>query len=277
MTKKTWIKVKRGILEPKHIDKLGQAWYLYFYILDNANWETGTISEWKDEYAAQDLEKPIGMIREHRKHLASEGYITCEKKRYSQNIIIHNWTDPRRYDGLVQNQNEQCLEKDELYDNAELIQSMGQSSSQSSSQSSTQSSGQTFLDPSLNRGSFIQSQNHNTTESQLKDTTTTEPLAFSAYESNIGMITSFIADDLNDLVETYTDGWVVDAIKVAVLSNVRKLKYVSAILSRWKTSGKDDGMKPQREYRGKQAPESVSDQNARVAQEVMAEMAKGKL
>lgn len=98
--------------------------------------------------------------------------------------------------------------------------------------------------------------NHQLTIPQpsLKDitTTTTKPAAFLAYESNIGMITSFIADDLNDLVDTYTDSWVVDAIKVAVLSNVRKLKYVSAILSRWKVSGKDDGTKPQREYQGKQ-------------------------
>jgi hypothetical protein len=43
--RKTWIKVKRGILEPKHIEKLGVAWYLYFYILDNADWDTGTIPE----------------------------------------------------------------------------------------------------------------------------------------------------------------------------------------------------------------------------------------
>ena len=41
--KNTWIKVKRGILrlEPKHIAKLGQAWYLYFYILDQTNGAAG--------------------------------------------------------------------------------------------------------------------------------------------------------------------------------------------------------------------------------------------
>jgi len=44
----------------------------------------------------------------------------------------------------------------------------------------------------------------------------------------------------------------------------------------WAIGIADALKKPQKQYQGKQA-ESVSDQNARVAQEVMAEMAKGKL
>ena len=77
--KKTWIKVKRGLLEPKHINQLGSAWYLYFYILDQAEWETGTISNWKDKYAADELNKPINLIREHRKHLQEMKYIKCDQ------------------------------------------------------------------------------------------------------------------------------------------------------------------------------------------------------
>jgi hypothetical protein len=129
MAKKTWIKIKRGLLEPKHIEKLAQAWYLYLYILDQADWETGTIKEWKDEYAANDLEKPIGMIREHRKKLELEKYIECEKNQHSQKIIIHNWTDPRRYDNHLLNPEIESMEKDEL-SNGEIIQSADQSSCQ---------------------------------------------------------------------------------------------------------------------------------------------------
>lgn len=103
MAKKTWIKVKRGLLDPKHIDKLGQAWYLYLYILDQSDWETGTIKDWKDQYAADDLGKSIGLIREHRKHLQEEKYIKSEQGLHKQTITIHNWIDPRRYDGFVQN------------------------------------------------------------------------------------------------------------------------------------------------------------------------------
>ena len=112
MARKTWIKVKRGILEPRHINKLGVAWYLYFYILDNADWETGKIFEWKDKFAADELGKPLGMIREHRKLLVTEKYITTTQNRLSQTITIMNWTNPRMYDGKVLNEGS---EKDEPY------------------------------------------------------------------------------------------------------------------------------------------------------------------
>jgi len=136
MAKKTWIKVKRGILEPRHIDKLGAAWYLYFYILDNADWDTGRIANWKDKYAADELCKPLGLIREHRKKLQDEGYIECEKNRYSQTIVIKNWTNPRMYDGSVINEGDKSNEKSEGTN-----ESSGQSNAQSSGQSSGQSAG----------------------------------------------------------------------------------------------------------------------------------------
>lgn len=131
--RKTWIKVKRGILEPKHINKMGAAWYLYLYILDQTEWNSGTIMDWKDDYASQDLSKPIALIRAHRRLLEDEGYITCEKNQHSQTIIVHNWTDPRRYDGVVQNES---VENDEL----EI-----ESAPQSVGQSAGQSVGQTIL------------------------------------------------------------------------------------------------------------------------------------
>lgn len=132
--KKTWIKVKRGILEPKHIAKLGQAWYLYLYILDNADWDSGTIPEWKDKYAADELGKPLGMIREHRKLLVTGEYITCKQKQRCQIITIRNWTNPRRYDGIVQNEDGLSKEKHEP--------KKSESKSQGSPQGSGQGSGQ---------------------------------------------------------------------------------------------------------------------------------------
>ena len=151
--KKTWIKIKRGILEPKHIEKLGQAWYLYFYILDQADWETGSVKYWKDEYASDELEKPLSLVREHRKSLEKEGYITCVKGQHDQTIIIHNWTDPRRYDGVVLNKTE-SEEKEDL----------------SNVQSSPQSSPQTFKTPEQNSFSSYNhiSHNHINTETEIK-------------------------------------------------------------------------------------------------------------
>jgi hypothetical protein len=115
--RKTWIKVKRGILDPKHIVGLGQAWYLYFYILDQADWDTGMIPEWKDEYAAEDLNKQVGTIREHRKYLEGK-YISCKKNQHSQTITIFNWTDPRRYDGEILNQFESTDFSEPLFESS---------------------------------------------------------------------------------------------------------------------------------------------------------------
>jgi len=100
--KKTWIKVKRGLLDPKHIERLGQAWYLYLYILDQADWEKGIVTNWKDEYAADDLNKPVSLIREHRRSLEGK-YIEKKQNQHDLTIIILNWSNPREYSGQVYN------------------------------------------------------------------------------------------------------------------------------------------------------------------------------
>ncbi len=154
--KKTWIKIKRGILEPKHIDQLSVAWYLYFYILDNADWETGTIKEWKDKYAADELGKPLGMIREHRK-LLEEHYIDSIKNRYDQTIVIRNWTNPRMYDGVIIN---------EGYIKQEPSQ---EEEPQSKTQSKGQSKTQSISNPPENLHSSYSHISHNTNHKETKE------------------------------------------------------------------------------------------------------------
>lgn len=64
---------------------------------------------------------------------------------------------------------------------------------------------------------------------------------FSAYEREIGVLTPHIAERLKDASELYTDGWLIDAIKIASEKQVRNMKYIEAILARWKAEGKDNG------------------------------------
>jgi hypothetical protein len=107
MTKrKTWIKVKRGLIEPKHRVQLGIRIWLYLHILDRADWETGKVIDWSDKCEADELEIPLETLRSQRRQLEEDGYITAVKGQYSQQIIIHNWTDPRKYDGEVINQSD---------------------------------------------------------------------------------------------------------------------------------------------------------------------------
>jgi hypothetical protein len=113
MAKKTWIKVKRGILEPKHRRKLGSAWFLYFYMLDHTNWEDGIIREWRDEAAAEEMDIPLSTLRNQRRHLENELYIQTIQRSNCLTITITNWTNPREYSGHVYNKVEQKFEGDQ--------------------------------------------------------------------------------------------------------------------------------------------------------------------
>jgi len=103
MAGKSWIKVRRGILEPKHRLKIGPAWYLYLYILDRANWEKGVIFEWTDDSAAAELEISIVTLRSHRRRLEDEGYIVTIQRHQRQEITINKWCDPRSNSKLPEN------------------------------------------------------------------------------------------------------------------------------------------------------------------------------
>jgi DnaD/phage-associated family protein len=60
-----------------------------------------------------------------------------------------------------------------------------------------------------------------------------------AYEENIGLVTSLIADTLKSAVDDYGAGWTVEAIGIAVKAEKRFWRYVEGILKKWKRDGKD--------------------------------------
>ncbi len=63
------------------------------------------------------------------------------------------------------------------------------------------------------------------------------PNVFKLYEENIGPLTPLIADALKDAEQTYPADWVAEALEIAVKNNKRNIKYVEAILRRWKEDG----------------------------------------
>jgi len=92
--------------------------------------------------------------------------------------------------------------------------------------------------------------NRTDAESEAEPAAAANQNAFSVYQSEIGMITSHISERLKADIDDYSEPWVIDAILIASGANARNMKYIEAILSRWKTTGKDDG-KQKREYQGK--------------------------
>jgi len=62
---------------------------------------------------------------------------------------------------------------------------------------------------------------------------------YSAYQNNIGLLTSAISEKLQADIDEYTDEWVVDAIKESAWQEKRSLAYIEGILKGWKRNGKN--------------------------------------
>lgn len=102
--RKTWVKLKRGLLiDPKHRLALGNRIWLYMYMLDIADWDTGKIIEWRDKDAADELHMPLVTVRNQRREIEEAGYISCSQQHRRQVITIKRWVNPREYSGKVYN------------------------------------------------------------------------------------------------------------------------------------------------------------------------------
>jgi DnaD/phage-associated family protein len=66
------------------------------------------------------------------------------------------------------------------------------------------------------------------------------PNIYALYEQNIGPLTALLSEELKEAEDTYPAAWIEDAFREAVRLNKRSWKYISAILSRWQTEGRDE-------------------------------------
>lgn len=66
------------------------------------------------------------------------------------------------------------------------------------------------------------------------------PNIFRLYEEHIGPLTPMIADALREAENTYSPEWIEDAVRIAVENNVRRWRYVEAILRSWQEEGRND-------------------------------------
>lgn len=218
--KKQWISVKCGLSrDPKHRQKMGESIWLYLHILDCASWDDGIAHEWTDESAAEEMGMPVRTLRSHRRKLDELGYITCQQKKRSQDIVIRNWTNPREYSGKVHNVSDRI---------------------QTPLESEGDIKGDTKGDIKGSRKDVtptLYSKNQ-ISESQKPAT----GKIYSAYSENIGILTPMVSDSIKDAENEYPENWIVEAIGLAATNNKRNWRYCQAILKRWQTEGKDTGM-----------------------------------
>jgi len=67
------------------------------------------------------------------------------------------------------------------------------------------------------------------------------PNIYSLYEQNIGILTPMVAEKIGEAEQRYPLQWIEEAISEAVSLNSRNWRYISRILERWETEGKEDG------------------------------------
>ena len=73
------------------------------------------------------------------------------------------------------------------------------------------------------------------------DANSERPNIFALYESNIGMLSPMIADELKAAEELYPTDWIEDAFREAALQNVRNWRYIVRILESWEREGRSQG------------------------------------
>ncbi len=87
------------------------------------------------------------------------------------------------------------------------------------------------------------------------------PNIFVLYEQNIGALTPLIVDQLREAEQLYPSSWIEEAIKIAVSNNVRRWRYIEAILDGWRREGRQDatGQRDSQRQLKKQVPDEYKD------------------
>jgi DnaD/phage-associated family protein len=222
--KKTWIKIKRGLLTPEHRNKMGVRIWLYMHMIDKVDWETGVIFEWRDKDEAEDFGMPWRTLQDQRQQLENDEYITCLQVGQHQNITIHNWVNPREYSGKEYNPNGQG------YGESRTLP-VGVDESEGTDEGTGEGNRKPRTLP------YTSHITDHIPDGQV----------YSHYENNIGTLTKTIGEVIGSAIEEYPNNWITEAIDIAVVNNKRSWSYAEAILKRWDTEGKDNGKKPVKE------------------------------
>ena len=70
--------------------------------------------------------------------------------------------------------------------------------------------------------------------------TTSPPTVVALYEQHIGVVTPMILAELQHAAQQYPVEWIQEAMREAVLANVRSWRYVAKILARWARDGRGE-------------------------------------
>ena len=88
---------------------------------------------------------------------------------------------------------------------------------------------------------FVVGHSHTEPTTEPWNASTERPNIFALYESNIGMLSPMIADELKEAETLYPMDWIEDAFREAAVQNVRNWRYIVRILEIWEREGRSRG------------------------------------
>jgi len=210
MAKKNWIYIKRGLSEdPKHRAQMGECIWLFLHIIDRADFETGIAYDWKDAQEAAEMSMSLPTLRHQRRKLEELGYITAKKGMHKQDLIIHNWTNPRDYSGKKRNEKPAYIESDNP------------------------------LSPESDNQSYNQSDNH--PDSQVNTPTSNSESSSSSRDEVASVLTKHgnkLVSGSNEIIDEWLKYHTLERIEQAASKYAGKnVNYLDTVLIEWQVKG----------------------------------------
>lgn len=248
MAAKAWIKLKVGLArDPKHRRTMGEGIWLYLYLVDHADWDTGVVDEFKDKDCAGDMEVSISWVRRHRRALEEATYIdTAPRGPKGLRVTITKWIDPR---------SEGVQKQTPLENKGAQIQTPLQSES-AQKRTSLLESVQTRT-PLESKGdhkgvqdrSPLQAQHEHASRESVTTAATssregTDRGVFGLLETVWGQMVSGQTEMemWQNLEQEFPLAWIEDAMKEALEhggGTKKSIRYIRVILNRWKAEGRE--------------------------------------
>jgi len=96
MTERTWIKIHSGLTnDPTHRERMGIRVWLFMWLVDHAEWDTGVVYNYTDKWAGEEMQVSSRTIERQRQDLEGQDYIFCHAGFQCQHIRIMRWRNPK--------------------------------------------------------------------------------------------------------------------------------------------------------------------------------------
>lgn len=96
MTDRAWIKIHTGLTnDPEHRGRMGIRVWLFMWLVDHAEWESGVVYNYTDKWAGEEMEMPPRTVERQRQGLECDYYIRCWPSFQCQHIMIMRWRNPK--------------------------------------------------------------------------------------------------------------------------------------------------------------------------------------